>query len=214
MKKYDYSFILLPGFTMDGEDMEYYENKLRDTYPLLTLKFIKPTASKIKISIYNGQKYNSWYDYYTPNCDEEPIINEQQLINNRNRIHRLLYKEIDYHNDPKKVFLSGMSQGCCMALDAGLTFPQEIGGIIGFKGHLIKRTLKDISSKQKVWVCHGFNDKTIFYDFATETYNRLKEKNKNFYLLTQNCNHSMVSGIINQMKSIKDHFQIDPINRL
>ena len=202
MKKYDYSFILLPGFTMDGEDMEYYENKLRDTYPLLTLKFIKPTASKIKISIYNGEKY------------EEPIINEQQLINNRNRIHKLLYNEIDYHNDPKKVFLSGMSQGCCMALDAGLTFPQEIGGIIGFKGHLIKRTLKDISSKQKVWVCHGFNDKTIFYDFAKETYTNLKKKNNDFYLLTQKCNHSMVSGIINQMKSIKDHFQIDPINRL
>ena len=214
MKKYDYSFILLPGFTMDGEDMEYYENKLRDTYPLLTLRFIKPTASKIKISIYGGQKYNSWYDYYTPNCDKEPIINEQQLINNRNRIHRLINKEINYHNDPKKVFLSGMSQGCCMALDAGLTFPQEIGGIIGFKGHLIKRTLKDISSKQKVWVCHGFNDKTIFYDFATETYNRLKEKNNDIYLLTQNCNHSMVSGIINQMKSIKDNFPIDPMNRL
>ena len=107
-----------------------------------------------------------------------------------------------------------MSQGCCMALDAGLTFPQEIGGIIGFKGHLIKRTLKDLSTNQKVWVCHGFNDKTIFYDFATETYNRLKEKNKDIYLLTQNCNHSMVSGIINQMKSIKDHFPIDTMNRL
>jgi predicted esterase len=208
MKKYTYTFILLPGFTMEGSDMEYYENKIRSTYPGTIIKFIKPTASKVKVSIYNGKKYNSWYDYYTPNCDKEPIINEQHLINNRIRIHKLLNKEIEYHGEPGKVFLAGMSQGCCMALDAGLTFPQKIGGIIGFKGHLIKRTLKDFILKQKVWVCHGVNDKTIFYDFANETYNNLKEKNEDVYLLTQNCNHSMVSGIINQMKSIKEYFPL------
>ena len=44
-----------------------------------------------------------------------------------------------------------------MALDAGLTFPQQLGGIIGFKGHVIKRTLNDFQSEQNVWVCHGIN---------------------------------------------------------
>ena len=216
MNKYLYSFILLHGFTMDGGDMEYYENKIKENYRGTTIKFIKPTSSKIKISIYKGTKYNSWYDYYTPNCDKEPIINEKQLINNRKRIHNLLHKEIHYHNDPRKVFLAGMSQGCCMALDAGLTFPQRIGCIIGFKGHVITRTLSDFNSNQKVWVCHGINDRTIYYDFAKETYNNLKEKNNNLFLLTQNSNHGMSSGIINQMKSIKNIFILnkDRINRL
>ena len=54
------------------------------------------------------------------------------------------------------------------------------------------------------------------YDFAKETYNNLKEKNNNLFLLTQNSNHGMSSGIINQMKSIKNIFILnkDRINRL
>tara|TARA_B100002051_G_C16695725_1_gene618042 strand:+ start:318 stop:968 length:651 start_codon:yes stop_codon:yes gene_type:complete len=209
MKKYSYSFILLPGFTMDGEDMEYYENKIKNSYQGTTIKFIKPTASKIEISIYNNEKMNSWYDYYTPNCDKEPEINEEQLINNRKRIHKLMNKEIHYHNNPKKLFVAGMSQGCCMALDAGLTFPQKIGGIIGFKGHVIQRTFNDFKTKQKIWVCHGKNDKTIYYDFAKDTYDHLNKKNDDLFLLTQTCNHGISSGIIDQMKSIKDRFILD-----
>ena len=107
-----------------------------------------------------------------------------------------------------KVFVIGMSQGCCMALDVGLTFPQKLGGIIGFKGHVIKRTLSDFKTEQDVWVCHGVNDRTIYYDYAKKTYDNLKKKNSNFYLLTQNCNHSIPSGIINQMKSIHSTFNL------
>ncbi len=209
MKKYSYSFILLHGFTMDGEDMEYYEDKIKGIYPECKIKFIKPTASKIKITIYKNNKYNSWYDYYTPNCDKEPEINEDQLITSRNRIHSLIDKEINYHNDPMKVFVVGMSQGCCMALDVGLTYPKKIGGIIGFKGHVIKRTLSDFKTEQDVWVCHGVNDRTIYYDYAKETYDNLKKKNNTFYLLRQNCNHGIASGIINQMKSIQGTFKLN-----
>ena len=45
----------------------------------ITINFIKPTATKIGISIYDNERYHSWYDYYTPSCDEEPYINENQL---------------------------------------------------------------------------------------------------------------------------------------
>ena len=206
MKKYSYSYILLHGFSMEGDDMEYYQNKIQDKYPKERIRFIKPNASCIQISIYDNDRYNSWYDYYTPNCDKEPLINEGQLLKNRSRIHRILRKEINYHNDPEKVFLVGMSQGCCMALDAGLTFPKKIGGIIGFKGHIIHRTYTDFKKNQRVWVCHGKKDRTIFYDFAKASYDRMKKKNKDIFLLTQNCNHSIPSGIINQMKSIQRHF--------
>ena len=46
MKKYSYSFILLPGFTMDGEDMEYYENKIKNSYQGTTIKFIRKIRIK------------------------------------------------------------------------------------------------------------------------------------------------------------------------
>ena len=208
MTKYSYSFILIHGFTMNGEDMGYYESKLRGIYPNISIKFIRPTSSKIKISIYNNDEYNSWYNYYTPNCEKEPIINEEQLISNRKRIHKIIDKEARYHDSSDKVFLVGMSQGCCMVLDAGVTYPKKIGGIIGFKGHVVKRSLCDFCTKQNIWICHGTADKTIYYDFAKRTYDNLKKKNDNIELLTQTCNHSMVSGIIGQMKSIKNRFNL------
>ena len=142
MKDYHYSFILLHGFTMDGKDMDYYKEKIKQIYPNVNIHFIAPNAPQIPISIYDNEKLNSWYDYYTPNCDKEPEINEEQLIKNRSKIHQLISKEIDYHkNDSERVFLVGMSQGCCMALDSGLTYPKRLGGIIGFKGHIINRTI-------------------------------------------------------------------------
>ena len=215
MKKYSYSFILLHGFTMDGEDMEYYQDKISKIYPQYKIRFIKPTASSIPITIYNNHKYNSWYDYYTPNCDKEPIINENQLIKNRSKIHTIIIKETKYHDgDTSRIFLLGMSQGCCMALDVGLTYPERLGGIIGFKGHIIQRTLKDFKIIQKIWVCHGKGDRTIYYDFAKKTYDCIKKKNHEIYLLTQNCNHSISSGIIDQMNSIRQYFELSNINKL
>ena len=144
-KKYSHSFILIHGFMMDGETMKYYQDKIKTIFPHYTINFIKPTATKIGISIYDNERYHSWYDYYTPSCDEEPYINENQLVKNRLRIHKLISKEIHYHNgNSERVFLLGMSQGCCMSLDAGLTFPMKLGGIIGFKGHVIKKTFEDV----------------------------------------------------------------------
>ena len=50
---------------------------------------------------------------------------------------------------------------------------------------------------------------TVNYDFAKDTYNHLNEKNDDVFLLTQTCNHGISSGIIDQMKSIKDRFILD-----
>ena len=206
-KKYSNSFILIHGFMMDGETMKYYQDKIKTIFPHYTINFIKPTATKIGISIYDNERYHSWYDYYTPSCDEEPYINENQLVKNRLRIHKLISKEIHYHNgNSERVFLLGMSQGCCMSLDAGLTFPMKLGGIIGFKGHVIKKTFEDFKSPQNVWLCHGLGDKTIYYDLAKGTYDQLQKINPEVTLLTQKCNHSMYSGIIHQMKDIQKHF--------
>ncbi len=208
--KYTHSIILLHGFSMNSNDMKYYCDKLDKNFPQYKFKYIIPNAPKRKITIYNNKIYQSWYDYLTPHCDSEPEINNNQLLQIRKKIHKLLDKEINYHKNPSKVFLSGISQGCCVAIDAGITYSQKIGGIFGFKGHVIKRSLKDFSKRQKIWVCHGKNDKTIFYNFAKKTYMNLKKKNPNLKLLTQeNVNHSVPSGIIKQIESLLKWFKFD-----
>ena len=107
----------------------------------------------------------------------EPKINEGQLVRSRLTIHDLIKQAIDYHKgESQYVYLSGMSQGCCLALDAGLTFPKSLGGIIGFKGAVLRRTLQDMKTKQRIWVCHGTKDKTIEYPLAIASYRELKKK--------------------------------------
>ena len=205
--KYDISIILIPGFTMNRTSMDYYKSKLNSILPHLKIKYIVPNPIKRKISIYNDQSYYSWYDYLTSDNDKEPVINENHLVSTRNKIHKIIDKELKYYNDPNKIYLLGVSQGCCVAIDSGITYPHKLGGIIGFKGHVITRSLNDLVQKQNIWVCHGTSDKTIYYQFAKKSYMNLKKKNPNIYLLTQeNVNHSNPSGIISQMESLKQWF--------
>ena len=204
MKKYDITIILLHGFSMDKEDMEYYSEKfnkyLSNKY---SMRFITPNSKKLNITIYNNRKYNAWYDYLTGHCEKEPLINEKQLLESRVKLHKIINKAVEYHNnDYSKIFISGMSQGCCMALDSGFSFNKKIGGIIGFKGHVINKTLKDFKTQQNIWVCHGKKDKTIFFDFAKETYKNLEKLNNDLFFLAQNTNHGVKTGIHEQMKSI------------
>ena len=202
---YTHSIVILPGFTMDAEDMEYYKNKLTQTFPDYKIKYRTITPPLRKITIYKNKKYNAWYDYLTPHCDKEPEINEEQLVKSRNRIHKVLDNEIKLMNDKHKVYLFGYSQGCCMALDAGLTYSTSIGGIIGLKGHVISKTLEDFKTNQSLLIFHGRSDKTIFYEFSKKLYVQLKKMNPKIKFIAQkNVNHSLRSGIINQMKSIKE----------
>lgn len=210
--KYSHTFIILHGFTMNKEDMKYYVDKFKDLLNReggVNIKFIIPEYSKIPITIYNGVKYNSWYDYLTGKCDSEPLINDKQLIKNRNRIHKLIHKEIKYYKgDSSKIFICGYSQGCCMAIDIGITFPHILGGVIGFKGHPITKSINDFKTQQKIWCCHGINDKTIYYKYAKKNYDILKLKNPSLKLLSHHNNHSMQKGIVEEMRSIRQWIDI------
>ena len=88
--KYTHIIIILPGFTMDSEDMKYYKDKLTKTFSDFKIKYKILNPPVRKITIYKNKKYNSWYDYLTPHCNKEPIINEEQLLQSRNRIHKIL----------------------------------------------------------------------------------------------------------------------------
>ena len=154
---------------------------------------------------YNGKPYTAWFDYLTDNIFTEEEINKDHLFESNDRIHKLIDKEVLYHNNPKKVFICGYSQGCGMALTSGLTYPTVIGGIIGFKGIIHKETYLKKIYKQNVWVTNGKKDKTIGYDIVKKLYNELK---KNYqinltFLPQEKVKHGMRTGIREQMISLK-----------
>ncbi len=202
MKKYTHSLIFLHGFSMEAKDMIYYSNKIDKILPEnIKFKYIFPQAYKKKITCFDGEKDAAWYDYFTSNIKTEEEINEADLIKSRNRIHKLILKEKTYHNnDTTKIFVGGYSQGCCQALDAGITFPEKLGGIIGFKGHIVNYTFNYIKIPQFIWVIHGKKDDTISYNVSKTSYDKYNKKYITF--LSQNSDHEMHTGIKDQMLSL------------
>ena len=194
------TFIVLPGFTMDYEDLEPITDKVKELYP--KAKMIKLNPPYRKVSIYKNMKYRAWYDYFSDNRFKEECIDTQQLIESRKRIHDKILKESKYTN-LNNIYLLGYSQGACMALDAGLTFQHKIGGIIALKGHILSKTFESLSVKQNVFAVHGRTDKTIGFNVASKSYHNLANRGYNIDFLKQNCNHGLKTGLNEQLKYIE-----------
>lgn len=203
MSDYTHSFIILHGFTMTSEDMEYLKNKISNILPKkINVNYILPQAPKRKITIYNEEE-TAWFDYYTENVYTEEKISIDDLKESRLYIHSLIDEEISKLNDPGKVFLVGYSQGCCQMLDAGLTYPKKLGGLIGFKGHILSYTHKYNIYDQSIWVTHGKKDDAIGYELAKTSYDEYKKVNKDIKFITlENKNHDLNSGINHAMKEL------------
>merc|ERR1740138_1727499 len=79
------------------------------------------------------KRFRAWFDYITDQGGSaENKIRLASLLAVRARIHSLIDREVQrLGGNPKRVILGGASQGCCVALDAALTYPEELGGVIG-----------------------------------------------------------------------------------
>lgn len=53
--------------------------------------------------------------------------------------HSLIKKEIDAGIDPKKIAIGGFSMGGALAIHAALTYPTEIGAVVGLSSFLLQR---------------------------------------------------------------------------
>lgn len=76
-------------------------------------------------------------------------------------IYQILDEEIKIlGGDSTKVFLAGHSQGSTMALTAGLTYGQRLGGIIGLSGFYGSPTIPqtEANSKTPILVINGKKD--------------------------------------------------------
>ena len=205
MKKYTHTLIFLHGFTMSPNDNKYFTDKILKLFPKqMKVRVLNPKAPLRKITCYKKDTYTAWFDYYTNLNDKKEKINENQLKLIRKRLHKINDKEVEYHGNPKNIFIGGYSQGCSMAMDLGITYPNILGGIIGFKGDIPNITDED-RYKQLIWCCHGKKDDIIGFNVAKESYDKYKnEYNYDITFLEQkNANHNENSGILEELRSLR-----------
>jgi len=181
-----WSFIYLHSFSSKGVDYANFPHYF--TVGGAAVRAVLPTAPFIEQTcfedwmVWRGKKlrwrrikFNSWFDYLTDKAGSgENHIDLDSLLKMRARIHALIRSEIQRVGDPKRVIIGGASQGCCVALDSAMTYPQELGGVIGLVGHILGSTPLDPSKrKMPIHLFHEESDREMRWDWVKGTVQRL-----------------------------------------
>jgi phospholipase/carboxylesterase len=121
-------------------------------------------------------KFSSWFDYLTDKAgSSENHIDLASLLEMRSRLHSLIKSEVRrLGGNSQRVLLGGASQGCCVALDAAMTYPEELGGVIGCVGHHLSCTPLDVAKRSMpLYLFHEATDKEMQWKWVKGTVQRL-----------------------------------------
>ncbi len=118
----------------------------------------------------------SWYDFMgdiTPG-----VARSRQLVT------AVLDAQVEAGFPAAQTFLGGFSQGCLMAVEAGLRHPQKLAGIIGVSGYVCEperlvRELPPAARHQRLLMTHGTLDPMIPIAMVREQIHLLKNAGLN-----------------------------------
>lgn len=157
----DASIIWLHGLGADGHDFEPIVPELR--LPAnAAVRFIFPHAPAIPVTINGGMKMPAWYDIL--GMSVERAVDEPQLLKSADAICAFINREIERGIDSRRIILAGFSQGGAVAYQAGLSFPQPLGGLLGLSTYFATyKTLKlhPANKGLPVRICHGTLDPMV-----------------------------------------------------
>ena len=132
------------------------------------------TAPTVPVTVNGGSESTSWFDIKDINWNEDSIC-QVEVANNTKTISAAIEKEIEYHGrDASKVFIGGFSQGCCMSLHVGFSYPKKIGGIVGLSGLLFP--FSKVDQIIPAVLIHGKADFIVPYAITELSYQRVVGK--------------------------------------
>ncbi len=113
----------------------------------------------------------SWYDFAS---DPKPGI-----IRSRDLIQKLIEELLTSGLKSQNIFLFGFSQGCLMAIDAGLRTEHLLGGICGVSGYMqfteeYPEKFSAFAKQQNFFLSHGLIDAVVPYAVSKQQYERLQ----------------------------------------
>ena len=99
------------------------------------IRFIFPNAPERPVTANGGYEMSAWFDIFggfasSDREDSAGVKESQQWIE------ELIAQEKARGIPTDRIFLAGFSQGCAMALETGLCYPEKLGGVIGLSGYI------------------------------------------------------------------------------
>jgi phospholipase/carboxylesterase len=144
-----------------------------------SIRFLFPSAPKIPIKINNNLIMSAWYDIFATDCFMEQE-DEIGLRKSQVEIEALVTEQINLGIAANKIVIAGFSQGCAMALQTGLRYPEKLAGLICLSGYLplrekIKTEYHEANYSMPIFQGHGGCDPVIPIDYAKKSSGLLKD---------------------------------------
>ena len=127
------SIIVLHGLGADGNDFVPFADQLR-LQAVGPVRFVFPHAPVMPVTINNGYRMRAWYDILGTEMQRRE--DEAGLRRSLAAVEALLAREESRGIASSRIVLAGFSQGCAMALLAGLRHANRLAGIVGMSGYL------------------------------------------------------------------------------
>lgn len=157
------SVIVLHGLGADGHDFVPVCEQL-DLRPAGPVRYVLPHAPLRPVTINGGAIMRAWYDIVALGGrggeDEGGLRASLELVKG------LVAREVDRDVAASRIVLAGFSQGCAMALLAGLRHPERLAALVGMSGYL---PLADTTAAERsaaneptpIFLAHGRDDPMI-----------------------------------------------------
>lgn len=155
------AMIILHGLGADGSDFAGIvpEFKLPSTLPM---RFILPHAPSIPVTINNGFVMPAWYDIL--DADVGRRVDEVQLRQSAAAVHKLIDEQIARGIVSERIIVAGFSQGGAVAIEAALTYPQPLAGLLSMSSYFATaETIKSDPANRSlpINICHGTYDQVV-----------------------------------------------------
>ena len=168
--------LVLHGLGADGNDFVPIAQEL-ELDAVGPVRFVFPHAPVMPVTINGGYRMRAWYDIL--GTEMQGVQDETGLRRSREAVEALLQREQERGMPSERIVLAGFSQGCAMALLAGLRHAQPLGGIVGMSGYL---PIADTTAAERhaanartpIFLAHGSEDQVVVPSRGRDTRDALE----------------------------------------
>ncbi|MDH5340537.1 MAG: alpha/beta hydrolase [Rubrivivax sp.] len=155
--------MVLHGLGADGTDFLPFADEL-DLATVGPVRWVFPRAPVRPVTINGGNRMRAWYDIL--GVDLVRREDDAGLRESFAQVHALIEREVARGVPAERIVLAGFSQGCAIALGAGLRCSRRLAGWVGMSGYL---PLSDTSPAERstasagtpVFLAHGERDGVV-----------------------------------------------------
>lgn len=190
----EFTVIWLHGLGASGHDFEPIVPELK----LLSrpgVRFLFPHAPIRPITINDGAAMRGWYDidsldFEVRSQDDDGIAESVGLLD------EIIENEIKRGISEQNIVLAGFSQGGAIALQAGLSLPRKLAGIVALSTYLPmnEEQLAQVAAEKMsmpIFMAHGIQDEVIRLQYAEQSRDILQARDSALEWHTYNMPHSV-----------------------